>query len=298
MTRREWLQAVGGLAAAGQPQPRLPLGFSLYGAKSLKLAEAIRLCGKIGYDGVELAVMPGWPAEPKELGETDRADIRKLLADQGLDLHGIMENLAEPAADAVHKLNLERLKAAAELGHAVQPGGRVVIETILGGKPAEWENAKPKLPERLGAWAEVAKASKAVIAVKAHVSNALHTVADAAWVVKQVNSPSLRLAFDQSHFDLRGVKPADAVAALGPLSVFVHVKDAKGTAEKFEFLLPGDGGTDYAELAKLLVGAAYRGPVVVEVSGQVSNKPGYDPAAAARRCYANLSAALGVRSTK
>jgi inosose dehydratase len=283
------------VAPSARPGTRLPLGFSLYGMKSLKLAEAVRVCGAIGYDGIELAVMPGYPAEPKEIDGQARKDLRKQLADAELDLHGIMENLAEPAADAVHRSNLDRLKAAAELGHAVTPGGEVVIESILGGKPADWEQSKAKLVERLGAWAGVAKAAKAVVAVKPHVANALHTVDDAAWVVKQVNSPWLRLAFDYSHFVLRGVKMADVVAALVPLAAFVHVKDAKGTAEKFEFLLPGEGGTDYAELAKLLSAAGYRRPVVVEVSGMVSNKPGYDPAAAARACFAKLSPAFGTR---
>jgi inosose dehydratase len=300
MTRREWLLLVGGcapgLARADDPPTRLPLGFSLYGMKSLRLADAIRICAEIGYDGVELALMPGWPAEPKELTAADRKTLRGQLADAKLALHGLMENLVEPATDVVHQGNLDRLKAAAELGHTLTPGGPVVIETILGNRPADWEQVKGRLVERLGAWAAIGKGAKAVIAVKAHVANALHTVADAAWVVKQVNSPWLRLAFDHSHFALRGVKPADAVSALAPLAAFVHVKDAKGTAEKFEFLLPGDGTTDYPTYAKLLVAAGYRGPVVVEVSGMISNRAGYDPVAAARRCFANLVPAFGVRS--
>lgn len=296
MTRREWLQAVGGCAVAPGAKPaRLPLGFSLYGMKTVTLAEAIRLCGAIGYDGVELAAMPGYPAEPKLIADADRRDLRKQLADAKLDMHGIMENVPEPAADAVHQANLDRLKAAAELGHAISSGGPVVIETILGGKPDDWEKRTDQLVERLGAWAEVAKAAKAVIAVKPHVANALHRVADAAWLVKQVGSPHLRLAFDYSHFALRGVPMAQAVSTLAPLAAFVHVKDAKGTAEKFEFLLPGDGGTDSGELAKRLSEAGYRGPVVVEVSGMLSNKPGYDPEAAARKCFKNLNSNFGVR---
>ena len=91
----------------------------------------------------------------------------------------------------------------------------------------------------------------------------------------------------------RGVALADSVRQLAGLSVFAHVKDARGTPEKFEFLLPGEHGTDYRELARLLPAAGYRGPVVVEVSGQISNRPGYDPAAAARTSYANLAAAFG-----
>jgi sugar phosphate isomerase/epimerase len=295
VTRREALAAlpvalVCDTVRADAPKA-IPLGFSLYGMKTIALADALKTCRAIGYDGVEFALMPGYPAEPKLLTADARKELRTRLTDLGLAVHGLMENLAEPAAGAVHDTNLDRLKAAAEFGHALAPDAPPPIETILGGKPADWEKVKEKLVERLGAWAEVAKAAKTVIAVKPHVANALHTPDDAAWLVKQVNSSWLRLAFDFSHFQLRGLTLVDAAAVL-PLAAFVHVKDAKGTADKFEFLLPGEGTTDYAAYAKLLAQAKYSGPVVVEVSGMISNKPGYDANAAAKASYAALAGAF------
>ena len=293
LTRREWLATLAAVFASTEKPEPIPLGFSLYGMKSLSLGEAIKTCAAIGYDGVELALMPGYPTEPKLLTAADRKELRTHLTDANLKLLGLMENLAEPAIDAEHQKNLDRLKAAAELGHALSPDAPPPIETILGGKPADWDKVKDRLADRLGAWAKIGKAGKTVIAVKPHVGNALHTIEGAEWLLKQVGSPWLRLAFDYSHFVLREVKLADAVAALVPLAAFVHVKDAKGTAEKFEFLLPGEHGIDYAEYAKFLAAAKYRGPVVVEVSGMISNKPGYDPAVAAKASYTNLASAFG-----
>ncbi|QEL14425.1 sugar phosphate isomerase/epimerase family protein [Limnoglobus roseus] len=296
-TRREWLATAPLLltpTAFGQTTTKtILLGFSLYGMKSLPLADAIRACAAIGYDGVELALMPGYPSEPKQLSADARKELRKQLQDAKLGLHGLMENLAEPAADAVHRANLDRLKAAAELGHALSPGAPPVIETILGGKPADWEKVKDKLVERLQAWAAVAKDAKTVIAIKPHVGNALHTVEGTLWLLKQIDSPWLRLGFDFSHLKLEGVTLADAITSLVPHAAFIHLKDAKGTPAKFEFLLPGEGGIDYGDYARRLTAAKYAGPVVVEVSGQISNKPGYDPVAAAKASYANLAKAFG-----
>jgi inosose dehydratase len=151
---------------------------------------------------------------------------------------------------------------------------------------------KERLVDRLRAWADMAAAAKVVLAIKPHVGNALHTPDDALWLVRQVRSPHLKLALDPSHFHLRGFSPEKTVPALAPETTFVHVKDARGTADKFEFLLPGEGGFDDGTYFALLKKAGYRGPVVVEVSGQISNRAGYDPVAAARKSYQNVAPAL------
>lgn len=295
LTRRQWLQGVAATLLPyppAEPAPRIPFGFSLYGMKNLDPAEALRACAGIGYDGVELALMPGWPTEPKRLDAAGRRDLSKRLADSGLALLGLMENLSEPAEEPAHRANLDRLKAAAELGHALSPKTPPVIETILGGKPAQWDQVKERLAERLKGWAEAAAAAKTVIAIKPHMGNALHTPDGAKWLLRQVSSPWLKLAFDYSHFTLRGLSLDETVKALVSESVFIHVKDARGKPDKFEFLLPGEGGTDYAAYFKLLREARYRGPIVVEVSGQISNRPGYDAVAAARQSYASLAPLL------
>ena len=77
-----------------------------------------------------------------------------------------------------------------------------------------------------------------------------------------------------------------------PRTKFIHVKDSVGTMPKFQFALPGEGSIDYVKYFSLLKQHGYTGPVCVEVSGQVFNKPGYDPIAAAKKSFAALNGAL------
>ena len=274
---------------AAAPARPFGLGFSLYGMKSLPVADALKACASIGYDNVEFALMPGYPTDPKLLSAADRKQIASTLAELGLRLSALMENISPLAADADHKKNLERLAAAAVLGHDLSPNEQPVIETVLGGQPAQWDAVRAQMAERLRAWGDVAAAHKTIIAVKPHVGGALHTPEGALWLVREVNHPAIKLTYDFSHYELRGYSLAPTWKDLAPHAAFIHVKDSEGTAAKFKFLLPGEGRIDYANYAALVQAAGYRGPVVVEVSGLIFNQKGYDPIAAAKKSYAALA---------
>jgi inosose dehydratase len=279
-------------AADETAKPSIGLGFSLYGMKTVEIGEALASCGEIGYDCVELPVLADWPWDSLRLAEAGRKRIRGGLESSGLRLSALMENLIAAVDDARHRENLDRLKAAAEVAHALSPDRAPLIETVLGGKPAQWETIREQMAARVADWAKVGERSQAVIAVKAHVGGAMHLPEHAAWLVEQIKSPWLRGAYDYSHFALRAVDMAASVRTLVPHCAFVHVKDGRGDAGKFEFLLPGEGDTDYPALLKQIAAAGYRGDVVVEVSGQIHGKPGYRPHDAARKCYTPLAAAF------
>lgn len=302
LTRREALLRTLSALACAASRPAfamadtpavMPFGFSLYGMKSLPVAQALKACAEIGYDCVELSLMADWPTAPEKLTAEDRREFRTLLGDLNLQLTAVMDNLRLLAPEADHRKNLDRIARDAELAHELSPKAPPVFETVLGSKPGEWEQVKEQMADRLGEWADVAAKSKLTIAIKPHVGGALHTPEGALWLLERVNRPEIKLAYDFSHYEVRGRKLAETIKALAAKSVFVHIKDAVGTAEKFEFRLPGETGTvDYAEYFRLLAAEGYRGCVMVEVSGQVSGKPGYDPLAAAKTCYANIAPAF------
>lgn len=297
--RRRFVQGLAGVAltplipveafSREQAEAKAQFGFSLYGMKSLKLADALKQCAEIGYDGVELALMSGWPCDPATLKGNARADLGKRLNDSGLAVLGLMENLPWVGDGRHQAWVLDRLRQAAELGQVLSPRSPVVLETILGGRPADWEKVKGPLARTMADWAKVAEKERMIVAIKPHVSNAMHTPEAARWVIDQVESPWLMLAYDYSHFTLRGIDLAQSLEVMLPRTVFIHVKDAKGEPGKVQFLLPGDGAIDYGSYFALLRKANYRGPIVVEVSGQIHGKPDYDPVAAARRAHANLA---------
>ncbi|MHA3771230.1 sugar phosphate isomerase/epimerase family protein [Verrucomicrobiota bacterium sgz303538] len=273
-------------------QSGISLGFSLYGMKTVPLNDALRACAHIGYRNVELALNAGYPTEPKVLSTEQRTALRGQLHALKLDPSALMLNLSLVVNDAIHSQHLESLKAAAELAHDLAPENPPIIETVLGGKPAEWNSLKAQMADRLRSWAETAANSKVVVALKAHVGSAVNSPDRLLWLLQQVNSPAIKVAYDYSHFELADIPLAESLKALLPHTRFIHVKDTLGDPQKFQFLLPGEGRTDYEAYFQLLQEAGYRGPVVVEVSAQVFNKPGYDPVAAAEKCYAALTNAL------
>ncbi len=284
-----------------EPKPATPtmsLGFSLYGMRSLKPTDAIRTCAEIGYDGVELTLFAGWPTEPRKLRPNDRREIAKALKNTGLSLPSLMENVHLLADEKRHGANLDRIRAAADLGHELSTGKQPIIETVVGGKSDRWEQRKRKMAERLADWAKVAQQCKTVVAVKPHVGGALHTPEGAIWLIQQVASPWIKMVYDYSHYTLINRGLAETIDIAAPQTVFVHAKDGKRVDGKVRFLLPGEGPTDFGRYMQLLKAAGFAGPVVVEVSSQIHRRPGYDPVAAAKLSYANMAAALkeaGVR---
>jgi sugar phosphate isomerase/epimerase len=297
--RRTFLATAAGAIAAGQfahcatTSTDLPsLGFSLYGMKSLSLTAALRSCAEIGYRHVELALMPGYPSEPAVFSTEERKQTAATLEQLSLELPGLMLLLNLAADDTAHAAGLELIKAASQLGRDLVPGRPPLLETVLGSKPALWEQQKSRLTDRLHEWATTAEACGTTIAIKAHVTSAVNSPERLLWLLEQVKSPAIQVAYDYSHFELQGISLAESLSLLLPRTQFIHVKDCRGDANKFQFLLPGEGRTDYVEYFSLLRKQGYSGPVCVEVSGQISGKADYAPLAAARKCYDTLSAAM------
>lgn len=299
LSRRDWLlTTVGtGLAltvpresSATAPPPEIELGFSLYGFPKTPVLDALKIVAETGYRAVELALLPNWPNDPVAFTSEARGEVKRALADLGLRLPALMDNLPLSVPDAAFVAHGERIRRAAEVAHTLVPDAPPLLETVLGGKPGAWDEVKEAFAGRLAEWAKLAESLRLTIAIKPHAGNAMNRPEHLVWLLDRVASPWIRGAFDYSHFDGRGIPLEDAWSALSQRTVFVHVKD-RAAGEAIRFLLPGEGTIDYARLFGLMRRDGYTGPVVVEVSGQIHSQPGYDPVAAAKKCYAALDAA-------
>lgn len=279
-------------SAADAAPGSVSLGFSLYGTKQLPLDESLRACAAAGFRHVELCLNPGFPTEPAVFSPAARRATVDLLRELGLAVPCLMIQIPLVCDDATQRASLEVITAAAALGRDLAPSHPPILETVVGGSPARWEDQKADMARRLEEWAARTEQERVVLAIKAHVGSAMNAPDRLLWLLDQAGSPAIQAAYDFSHFELQGIDLERSLTQLLPRTRFIHVKDAEGEPARPRFLLPGQGRTDYVRYFRLLRQLHYDGPVCVEVSGQVSNQPDYDPHAAIRETYRVLSRAL------
>jgi sugar phosphate isomerase/epimerase len=281
--------AQSGARGSAQPGKTL-LGFKQYGMKKIPVREAISDISRIGYKSLSLTLRSGWNTEPRLLSKTDRADIRKQIGDLGLVLASVMEGLRLVGPGTNRESNLERLRAAAAVAHELSPGAPALIETTLGGRPEAWEETRRQMADELGVWAKTLEPLKTQLAMEGHVGTAMDRPEKVLWMLDQVKSPWIGNLLDFSHYQLLKLDLRETIQKVASRTVLHHVKDAVGTEEKFQFLMPGDsGGINYKEYAQILRDIGYRGTVLAEVSAQIFDQPGYDGVAAAKHCWDNLA---------
>ncbi len=272
------------------------LSYSTWGMPTVPIDVAVAHCARLGFDGLELTVIPRWSTDAATLDAAARRHIRALYDEHNLDLCGLTGNTPLLATDpAEHAANMDRFRSyldlAAELQH---PGEHLAVSTTSGARPADWEAVKGRLVDRFGELAAYAEQRGVIVGMEPHVGSALHAPEQVLWLLEQVNSPALRVHFDISHFNVQGMDVETVVAQIAPHSVHTHVKDERGVEPDYEFLIPGEGEFDYVRYLRALQAAGYDGDVCVEISLRVQRRPGFDPTRAAIQSYRVLAAAFEV----
>ena len=270
------------------------IGYSTWGMPEVAIDGALRHLAGLGFTGVEPTVIPGWSTELDSLDASERKRIRALFDDHGLDMPAVAGHRSLLAEGAEHDENWRRLTGAVDLCAEWAPasGPPPALDTTLGARPDDWEPKRDFILDRVGQLVDYAAAAGVVIAIEPHVGSALDTPERTVWLLRQVDSPFLKLNFDISHFEVLGLPTDQTVAALAPHSVHTHVKDQRGRSPAHEFLIPGEGPFDFAAYLRAMEGAGYEGYITAEVSMMVQRRPGYDPFAAADLTFRTLDTAF------
>ena len=270
------------------------LSYSTWGMPTVPIDVAIAHCAALGFDGLELTVIPGWVTDGATLDAPERERIRTLYADHHLDLCGLCANTPLLSTDPAERAHyLARFRSYLALASELQrPDERMGVSTTSSGRPEDWEQVKHELVARFGALADDAVARGVVVTMEPHVGTALHTPEQALWLLDQIDSPGLGLHFDMSHFNVQGLDMETVIAALAPRSSHTHIKDERGVVPDFAFLIPGEGEMDYVRYLRGMAAAGYQGHIVVEISVMVQRRPDYNPLAAAARSYHVLAQAF------
>lgn len=272
----------------------MSLSYSTWSTQKTPIDAIVAHCAKLGFDGLELTVIPGWPTDAATLTPADRRRIRSLYDEHNLELCGITGNTPLLATDpAEHAANMARYKSYLDLTAELQrPGEHLAISTTSSGRKEQWDEVKDRLVDVFGELAAHAEQRGVIVGMEPHVGAALHLPDQVLWLLAQVNSPGLRVHFDISHFNVQGLDMEEVIAQIAPHSVHTHIKDERGVEPDYAFLIPGEGECDYVRYLRAMERAGYTGHITVEISMMVQRRPDYDAFAAADQSYRILSKAF------
>lgn len=271
----------------------MKLGYSTWGMPNVPIDQAVKCVADLGYDGIEIAVLPNYTTSLAKMDKGERQRIKRLVKRSRLALPAIDAHRDMSVADEeAYKPNWEVTAGAVDLAVEWALDKPPVVITLTGGKPEQFDQLKALFVERLGKLAQYAASRGVTVALEPHVGGAVDRPDRALWLLQQVKAPNLKINCDYSHFQAMGWSAEETVPQLVPYTVHAHVKGAVGVYPDYRFVLPGEHDYDYAHYLRVMHKAGYDGFQSVEASYMVQRRPDYDPFAAAELCYKVLSKAF------
>ncbi len=272
----------------------MKIGYSTWGMPTVPIDQSVELIARLGFEGIEITVLPGWTTEISTLDAAERRRILQLVNASGLTISAISGHASLLESDAAaHAANVARLHQAIDLAvDWAQDGCIPYVNTLSGGRTADWDAQHRLFAERMAQVADYAAQRGVVLAMEPHVDGLVDTPARMLEILKLAPSPYLKVNFDISHFDILGMTTEESVAALAPHAVHTHVKDQRGRYPDYQFMVPGTGDFDYVDYLLTMQRHGYDGYITAEVSLMAQRQPGYDPLAACELSYRTLAAAF------
>jgi inosose dehydratase len=271
------------------------LSGSNYGMPNLSLAEALAFHAEIGFEAMELTLLPDYATALERIGSDPRS-VRDAFARHGITCSGLanFQTLTDPDAtlsEAIMARHRSAIELAVDLAHDGQPP---VVVFFSGGQVDDWPAARERLVNRIGELAAFAAAHGVTLTMKGHANGCVSRPHQLVDLFEQVGSPSFRFCFDMSHYEVQGLSIEQAMYPLLALSAHTEVKASIGRAPNQEYMIPGEPATqsDFAGQFAAMRRLGYQGYLVPEMSVHVMRRANYDPYASLRLAKDALSTTL------
>jgi sugar phosphate isomerase/epimerase len=224
---------------------------------NFSLETALKNIADSGYDGAELAALPGMASHVGiDTSESFLKEVAKMAEDRSLQLSSIEAGGVRDDFDAV-------LQTAASLG--------IPVVAIGSGGKMNDEEAFKEVVEGVAKAVERAETHGVKLAVKAHVHAAVYNSATCLRLLDEVDSKYVGINFDPSHIFRAGELPEEAAAKIGKGIIHSHFRDAPvaemGPPGNPWEQIPGTGLIDLSATIKSLRDVGYEGYLSLEVIG-------------------------------
>jgi sugar phosphate isomerase/epimerase len=191
-----------------------------------------------------------------------RSEIHKKLTDNGLGVVAIGSPIGKVKIDDPFEPHFERFKIAVDLAEYFGAGMVRIFSYYPPSNGQDLRSYRDEIMRRMRAKVEYV-ASRSVVLVHENEKEIYgQNGKDCLDLVKTMDSPKLRAAFDFANFVEVGERPLDNWAMLKPYTIHIHVKDAPIGSKKMVPAGQGDG-----QIEPILVDAyrsGYRGFLTLE----------------------------------
>lgn len=244
-----------------------PIGFNSVGLHQYPIERVIEKVAEAGYDAVEFnaEVLP-WakPHVTPDFSFEKKKHIRKKAQDAGIAISSVSAHVNLVNTDPMkRKANLQYAKGCIDLGG----DSGTTVAHLLSGEPPKGIPRQEALKWLTDGVAQCVERGKSVGVRVAFEPVANHLVCDSAGMLELMDALKplhLFVNFDPSHLWVHGDDVPAAIRTFGNRIIHVHIKDAKGTADNYQFPPLGRGDGDFEGFIQALKDIGYNGVLSIE----------------------------------
>ena len=260
------------------------------------LDEQVRVCRRVGVSAVELRSVGN--VNVLDFGVEQRATVRAKLADAGLAVACVGSPVGKVRIDQPWPAHFDRFKVAVDAAHFF--GAKLIrVFSYYGPEGGQIGDHCQEVIRRFRAKVEYVADAGVTLVHENEKDIFGERGEDCLGLLRAVDSPRLRAAFDFANFVQVGDDPRACWPLLAPYTVHIHVKDATADGT---VVVPGHGVGHLGQIIAAAYAGGYRGYLSLEphlaAAGQFSGFSGpalFEAAAAGlKRVCAEVGVPLSV----